>query len=71
MSCVEKLAQLPNLKELTLFGNPIENQPNYRLTVLYTIPNLIKFDFSPITRQERVTIQTQSQWTLKKKGKKH
>lgn len=57
---VDKLHDLPKLKSLTLYSNPIEDIPNYRLTVLFKIPQLLQLDFSPVTKQERVTVDTQS-----------
>ncbi|EEB16476.1 leucine-rich repeat-containing protein, putative [Pediculus humanus corporis] len=47
---VTKLKSLKLLKTLTLHGNPIEENPIYRSTVIKTLPNLINFDFSVVTK---------------------
>ncbi|KAM5181837.1 leucine-rich repeat-containing protein 51 [Mantella aurantiaca] len=55
LSEVDKLAVLPNLKSLTLHGNPIEGEKGYRSHVLSILPQLKTFDFSAVTKQDRVS----------------
>ncbi|XP_077341151.1 leucine-rich repeat-containing protein 51 [Lithobates pipiens] len=52
---VDKLAALPNLKSLTLHGNPIEAEKGYRSYILSVLPQLKSFDFSAVTKQDRVS----------------
>ncbi|XP_075707403.1 leucine-rich repeat-containing protein 51 isoform X2 [Rhinoderma darwinii] len=65
LSEVEKLAALPNLKSLTLHGNPIEAEKGYRSYVLSLLPNLKSFDFSAVTKQDRVTAAVWKRMNLK------
>lgn len=53
LSEVRKLQKLQQLKSLTLHGNPVEEVPSYRFTVVATMPELRSLDFSPVTRVER------------------
>lgn len=48
-----KLKQLPNLYSLTLHGNPIENLPHYRSSVICMFPQLRSLDFAKITEDEK------------------
>jgi hypothetical protein len=54
LSQVKKLKAFPNLKSLTLYGNPIEEHKHYRNYVMYYCPHISQFDSSPITHSERV-----------------
>ncbi len=58
ISEVDKLSGLPNLKCLSLHGNPIEVTPGYRHYVLSRVPHLQTFDFSGVTKADRVTADT-------------
>ena len=49
ISEIQFLAGLPNLKNLTLADNPIASLPNYRETVINTIPQLEKLDDIEVT----------------------
>ena len=40
------------LRKLTLHGNPIEDQENYRMFITLLCPTLRMLDFSVITRQD-------------------
>jgi len=51
---IDKLAKLPNLRSLTLHGNPIEEEKNYRFYVILMIPQLINLNFSGISKQEKI-----------------
>ena len=41
---IEKLAELPNLKELELNGNAISKKPGYRIAILKKLPILLYLD---------------------------
>jgi len=51
---IDKLAKLPNLRSLTLHGNPMEEEKNYRFYVILMIPQLINLNFSGISKQEKI-----------------
>ena len=50
---LEQLRKLPDLKSVTLNGNPIETTPGYRLVVLGALPNLRSIDHAAVTLEER------------------
>jgi hypothetical protein len=50
---VEYLARLPFLEELTLFGNPLAEERNYRLKVIYKCPSVHILDRHEVTEKER------------------
>ncbi|XP_072466403.1 leucine-rich repeat-containing protein 51 [Notamacropus eugenii] len=52
---VDKLSSLPKLRSLTLHGNPIEEEKGYRQYVLSILPRITTFDFSGVTKQDRIT----------------
>lgn len=52
---VKRLGELPSLKKLSLFGNPIEEKKHYRVYVITCCPRVGQLDFSVVTRQERDT----------------
>ncbi|XP_059168067.1 leucine-rich repeat-containing protein 51-like [Physella acuta] len=58
MKEVNKLSSLQKLWKLTLHGNEIENIKGYRFFVLAALPNLVSFDFSTVTKGDRVTAAT-------------
>ncbi|CAI9586880.1 unnamed protein product [Staurois parvus] len=64
---VDKLAALPNLKSLTLHGNPIEAEGRYRPYILSVLPQLKSFDFSAVTKQDRVSADVWSRMNGKPK----
>ena len=47
------LQRLPNLYSLTLHGNPIENNPNYRSSIIAMFPSLKSLDFAKVTEDEK------------------
>ncbi|XP_059180959.1 leucine-rich repeat-containing protein 51-like [Centropristis striata] len=53
LSDVNKLGELQYLHSITLHGNPIETNRNYRSHVLSALPQLKRIDFSTVTREER------------------
>ena len=57
ISEVDKLRSLQNLKKLSLYGNPLASR-GYRMMVLSKLKQLEEFDFSRITRAERMTSDT-------------
>ncbi|XP_069828003.1 leucine-rich repeat-containing protein 51 [Dendropsophus ebraccatus] len=67
LSEVDKLGALPNLKSLTLHGNPIETEKGYRSYILSILPNLKSLDFSAVTKQDRVTAEVWRRMNLKTK----
>ncbi|XP_049636407.1 leucine-rich repeat-containing protein 51 [Suncus etruscus] len=64
---VNKLAVLPRLRSLTLHGNPIEEEKGYRQYVLCTLPRITTFDFSGITKSDRITAQVWKSMNIKPK----
>ena len=44
---------LSNLKHLDLYDNPVAQEPNYKLRVLYALPTLEIIDRHKISHQER------------------
>ncbi|XP_075448922.1 leucine-rich repeat-containing protein 51 [Ascaphus truei] len=70
LSEVDKLAALPNLKTLTLHGNPIEGEKGYRSYVLSVLPHLKSFDFSGVTKQDRVTAEVWRRMNVRPKRAK-
>ncbi|XP_060064831.1 leucine-rich repeat-containing protein 51-like [Ylistrum balloti] len=55
---IEKLQRLKNLRRLTLHGNPVEKEKNYKQYVVSMFPNLLKLDFSSITKADTRTAET-------------
>ena len=53
---VKKLANLTDLKALSLHGNPIEERKHYRNFCLHTCPHLHKFDMSPVTEKQKRSV---------------
>lgn len=55
---VKHLANLEQLRSLSLFGNPVEEKKHYRNFTLYHCTKLAQFDKSPVTKiqRERVSI---------------
>jgi len=55
MTEVSKLGALRSLKSLTLHGNPIEEEEGYRISILYTLPDLGHLDFIAVTKGDKAT----------------
>tara|TARA_A100001015_G_C14865641_1_gene662184 strand:- start:173 stop:814 length:642 start_codon:yes stop_codon:yes gene_type:complete len=53
LSQLKKLKLFPNLKSLSLYGNPVEEHKHYRNYVLNMCPLVTQFDSSPVTGSER------------------
>ena len=58
---LEKLASLPNLKDLALGNNPVSKSINYRNTIIRMFPGLLKLDGKEITNEEREMIAMEMQ----------
>jgi len=67
LSDLQKLRSLPNLYSLTLHGNPLENYPNYRTTVISMLPNLKSLDFAKVTERERAAQQSEIRKSKRRK----
>lgn len=70
------LQQLPNMYSLTLHGNPLENVPNYRSSVICMFPQLRSLDFAKVTEDEKDSarlhiIVNPGNMSKKKKNKNH
>lgn len=52
---VQKLVELPNLTDLTLHGNPIEDRGRgkYRNYIISQLPNLRSLDFTSLTERDK------------------
>lgn len=53
LSEIKYLQNLPSLKVLWLWDNPICNHPNYRQYILKLLPNLTKLDNAAVTQEEK------------------
>ncbi|XP_043114110.1 leucine rich repeat containing 51 [Puntigrus tetrazona] len=53
LSEVDKLAALPFLHTVTLHGNPVVTERDYRAHLIGTLPHVKTIDFSAVTKQER------------------
>lgn len=47
------LSKLRHLEDLDLFGNPVQEEENYRLHVIRAVPSLVVLDRHVITDEER------------------
>lgn len=57
LSQLDKLSNLKELRNLTLHGNPVVDEPNYRFFLLSRLPKLKHLDFSAVTKQDRISIR--------------
>ncbi len=48
------LSKFAFLEHLDLFGNPLSEEPDYRLKVIYTMPQIKILDRHPVTHEERL-----------------
>jgi Leucine-rich repeat (LRR) protein len=57
---VQKLVELPRLRDLTLHGNPIEERGRgkYRNFIISTLPNLRSLDFTSLTERDKGIAQS-------------
>ena len=60
-SDIRRLSCFSQIKSLTLYGNPVEEQKHYRNVVLYYFPKLTQLDFSVITAGEREKVASWAQ----------
>mmetsp|Transcript_35727 Transcript_35727/g.47138 ORF Transcript_35727/g.47138 Transcript_35727/m.47138 type:complete len:197 (+) Transcript_35727:44-634(+) len=77
-NAVEKFSELrrfsesgnfPNLRSLTLHGNPVADNKHYRNYLIHTVPSLNQLDFSPITKLDRDRAATWARTYRKKLAK--
>ena len=54
---VEKLAELPQLLDLSMIANPIARKPNYRMVVIKRLMQLLVLDGKEISPEERKRIE--------------
>jgi hypothetical protein len=54
---LQPLQQLKNLTVLWLSGNPVEQETDYRATVIQMFPQLVSLDDSIVTEEERREVQ--------------
>lgn len=57
LSKLDKLSNLKELRNLTLHGNPVADDPNYKFFILSRLPKLKHLDFSAITKQDRISVR--------------
>ena len=48
------LSKFAFLKHLDLFGNPLAEEPDYRLKIIYAMPQIQVLDRHPVTVEERI-----------------
>ena len=48
------LTKFAFLKQLDLFGNPLAEEPDYRMKIIYLMPQVLTLDRHVITVQERI-----------------
>mmetsp|Transcript_18046 Transcript_18046/g.18102 ORF Transcript_18046/g.18102 Transcript_18046/m.18102 type:complete len:188 (+) Transcript_18046:96-659(+) len=60
LSELRKLSQFPNLRSVSFYGNPVEENKHYRNMALFCCPGLVQLDFSTVTASQRDKMQT---WT--------
>lgn len=53
LSHIKKLSGFTQLKSLTLYGNPVEENKHYKNYILYCFPELQQLDFCVITTSQR------------------
>jgi len=65
---VEKLAELPQLLDLSMIANPIARKPNYRIVVIKRLIQLLVLDGKEITPEERKKIEGTAAMIDQKQG---
>jgi hypothetical protein len=48
------LSKFAFLDQLDLFGNPLAEEPDYRMKIIYTMPQIKILDRHPVTVDERI-----------------
>jgi len=61
LSELKKFGGFPELKSLSLYGNPVEEHKHYRNYILYMCPKLTQFDSSPVTKTDRRRVEVWAQ----------
>ena len=51
---LEKLTKFAFLQQLDLFGNPLAEEPDYRLKIIYLMPQIKTLDRHMVTIAERI-----------------
>ncbi|CAM9215277.1 unnamed protein product, partial [Choristocarpus tenellus] len=59
-------SHLTHLRSITLHGNPVTENKHYRNYILHTFPNLKKFDFGGVVKQDRESAKSWA-FTFRKK----
>lgn len=49
-----QLTKFQYLKQLDLFGNPLAEEPDYRLKIIYLMPQILTLDRHMVTIAERI-----------------
>jgi hypothetical protein len=49
-----QLTKFQYLKQLDLFGNPLAEEPDYRLKIIYLMPQILTLDRHIVTVAERI-----------------
>jgi hypothetical protein len=65
---LQPLQQLKNLTVLWLSGNPVEQETDYRATVIQLFPQLVSLDDSIVTEEERREAKNSATQTQKMGG---
>ena len=51
---IQHLCDLPNLRVLWLWDNPLTSHKNYRLYIIKMLPKLQKLDNAAVSQEERI-----------------
>ncbi|KAG5885836.1 hypothetical protein JTB14_032031 [Gonioctena quinquepunctata] len=68
---VNKLKPLVQLRSITLHGNPIANNPNYRRYVISALPQVANLDFTPVIPNEKLFLCPTGAMKKLKEGRKN
>ncbi|KAH3819250.1 hypothetical protein DPMN_120984 [Dreissena polymorpha] len=59
---IQYIRELPMLRELNLLRNPIQELPDYRLSILFQIQRLTELDRHKVEVEEKVGTSRASFW---------
>ena len=65
---VDRFAELVYLMEISLMNNPMTRKPQYRMSILKKLPNLIVLDGKEILADERNRIEVSNIYVEQKAG---